>query len=102
MSRRLYARLGKLEVTAQAAPDDTPLCAFHGGACRMGAEPLSELYRLVIEAKARAGEQVPPPDEHREMTPAERVEYERGAAELLAEQKAKNEVIEAQLRGERP
>ena len=79
-----------------------PMCVHHGPACAMGTEPLSELYRLVIEAKRRAGENVPPLDEHRAATLAERAQYQREFDTALAEAKARNVAIEAELWGERP
>lgn len=77
--------------------DDTPLCAYHRSACGMGTEPLSELYVLIVEAKRRAGEGVPPLDEHRAMTPAERAQDAEEFAALLAAAQARNAEIEAQI-----
>jgi hypothetical protein len=73
------------------------LCVHHGPACCMGAEPLSELYRLVIEAKRKAGQDVPPLDEHRLMTLAEQAVYRREFEEALADAKARNAAVEAEL-----
>ncbi|MDX3578663.1 MULTISPECIES: hypothetical protein [unclassified Streptomyces] len=78
------------------------LCVHHGPACAMGTEPLAEIYVMVLEAKRRAGEKVPPLDEHRPMTAAERAEYRDGYEEALAKAKARNAEIEAQIRGEVP
>lgn len=77
--------------------DDTPMCAYHGPACAMGTEPLAEIYAMVIEAKRRAGEDVPPLDEHRPATPAEAAEYRREFAEALADAKARNAEAEAEI-----
>lgn len=98
MNRRLAARLGRLE-EAVTVTEDGQLCAFHGPACQMGAEPLSDLYRLIIEAKRQMGEDVPPLDEHRPATPAEAAEYRRGYEEALAAAKAKNARMEAEILG---
>lgn len=78
--------------------DDDLMCVHHGPACQMGAEPLAEIYVMVIEAKRRAGEEVPPLDEHRAMSPAERADYWRGYEVALAEAEARSEVEEAALR----
>ncbi|MFE5139272.1 hypothetical protein ACFRDV_16615 [Streptomyces fagopyri] len=82
--------------------DGIPLCRHHGPACQMGAEPLSELYVLIIEAKRRAGEVVPPLDEHVPMTPSERARYEREVADLIAEKQAENAAVEAELNAGAP
>lgn len=74
-----------------------PLCIHHGPACALGTQPLPEFYVMVIEAKQRLGQEAPPLDEHRAMTAKERKAYAREMAELIAEQKAKNAAIEAQL-----
>ncbi|MFC8201340.1 hypothetical protein ACFUTV_38985 [Streptomyces sp. NPDC057298] len=76
------------------------LCVHHGPACAMGAEPLAEIYVMVIEAKRRAGEDVPPLDEHRAATPEERRQYEAEFAEALAAAEARNERVLAQLEAE--
>lgn len=101
MNRKLLARLASLE---QAAPksDGVPMCAHHGPACSMGAEPLSDLYVLIIQAKQRQGEEVPPLDEHRPMTAAERADYRRGYEAALADARARVAAEEAEIRGERP
>lgn len=78
--------------------DDDLMCVHHGPACQMGAEPLSELYRLVIEAKRRAGGEVPPLDEHRAATAAERDQYRREFEAALAEAKARVEAEEAVIK----
>ena len=77
--------------------DDGPMCVHHGPACAMGAEPLDEIYVMVIRAKQRAGQDVPPLDEHRPMTLAERTQYWREFEEALAEAKAKNAQAEAEI-----
>lgn len=77
--------------------DGEDLCVHHGPACAMGTEPLSELYRLVIEAKREAGQDVPPLDEHRLMTLDEQVDYRREFEQALADAKARNAAIEADL-----
>lgn len=101
MNRRLAARLGRLEEVAPKNAGD-PMCAYHRDACQMGAQPLPELYVLVVEAKRRAGQAVPPLDEHRAMTPAERVRDAREFAELLAETKARVAAEEAALKAGAP
>lgn len=97
MTRRLTTRLARLEDAFLPEPGEELLCAFHGGACAMGTEPLAEIYVMVIEAKRRAGKDVPPLDEHRPMTPVEAAQYRREYAEALAEAKARNAAIEAEL-----
>jgi hypothetical protein len=67
----------------------------------MGAQELPELYRMAIEAKRAAGQDVPPLDEHRLMTGKERKQYLREAGELATSLRARNDQIEAQLRDER-
>ncbi len=79
---------------------DAPMCAYHRDACAMGTQPLSDLYTLVIEAKQRMGETVPPLDEHRPMTSAERARDAEEFAGLLADARARNEAAEAEIRGE--
>ncbi|MHC3471223.1 hypothetical protein ACYF6T_21350 [Streptomyces sp. 7R007] len=90
-----WLEFGRLE-------SEGPVCAHHGPACAMGTEPLFELYRLVIEAKRRVGVDVPPLDEHRAATLAERAQYQREFDMALAEAKARNAAIEAELGRERP
>jgi hypothetical protein len=77
--------------------DDEPMCVHHRAACAMGAQPLPELYVMAIEGKRRAGMPVPPLDEHRPMTRAERARDAEEYAALLAEVKARNAAIEAGL-----
>ncbi|MER7927036.1 hypothetical protein ABTY96_28420 [Streptomyces sp. NPDC096057] len=77
---------------------DAPMCVHHGPACEMGTVPLSELYRMVIEAKRQAGEQVPPLDEHLPMTVAERRQYRREFEAALADTKAAVAAEEAAIR----
>ena len=102
MNRRLGTRLAQLEAAFLPDTEDGPQCVHHGTACGLGMRELPELYRLVVQAKQRQGMPVPPLDEHRLATPAERAQYAREAAEALAEAKARTAVIEAELRGERP
>ncbi|MFJ4623066.1 hypothetical protein [Streptomyces sp. NPDC088812] len=97
MNRRLGARLARLEEAAPK-PADTPMCAHHRDACAMGAEPLSDLYVLIVEARQRAGLPVPPLDEHRPMTPAERAQDAAEFAELLAETQARVAAEEVALK----
>jgi hypothetical protein len=99
VSRRIAARLGKLEETAPK-PVDVPMCVHHGPACELGARELSELYRLVIEAKQRQGQDVPPLDEHRAMTREERRQYDADYAEALGAAKERNRQVLAQMEAE--
>ncbi|MGW3846895.1 hypothetical protein [Streptomyces fagopyri] len=99
MNRRLGMRLSRLEEAAPK-PSETPWCRHHGPACQMGAEPLSDLYVLIIEAKRSVGQPVPPLDEHVPMTAAERIRYEQEVTGLIAEKKAENDAAMAELRGE--
>jgi len=96
-ARSLRTRLNRLGAPPAS---EEKWCAYHGPACEMGAQPLSELYRMVIEAKQRQGQEVPPLDEHREMTPEERRQYKAGYGEALAAAKARNEGILAELEAE--
>lgn len=86
--------------------DGEPVCVHHGGLCGFGERTRDsaewDLYVLIIEAQRRAGQDVPPLDEHRVATPAEAAEYQRGYEEALAAAKARNAAVEAALRGERP
>ncbi|MEV5792679.1 hypothetical protein [Streptomyces sp. NPDC052192] len=72
-------------------------CVHHGLACRMGAEPLAEIYVMVVEAQRQLGQDVPPLDEHRAATFEERRQYEAEFAEALAEAEARNAASEADL-----
>lgn len=101
MTRRLSTRLVRLEEATAALPDDEPMCVHHGGACGMGARPYDELFLHVHEARRKTGKPVPPLDVHREMTAAERAQDAREVAVLLAELKAENARLEAELREER-
>lgn len=101
MSRRLSARLGRLEETTAGLTAQEPSCIHHGDLCGLGEKPLPQLYLIWHAARTAAGREPPPLDEHRPMTPAEHAESEQGAAALLAEQQAKNEARLAQLRRER-
>ncbi|MFI5684656.1 hypothetical protein [Streptomyces sp. NPDC051636] len=79
-----------------------PMCVHHGPVCELGARPFDELYLLVHEAHRSAGKPVPPLDEHRPMTLAERAQYWREYEEALAEAKARNDQLEAAIRGDQP
>ncbi|MGW1669010.1 hypothetical protein [Streptomyces sp. NPDC002324] len=100
MNRRLTTRLMRLEEAFLPGSGDGPMCVHHGSACGLGTKELPELYRLVVESKERQGMTVPPLDEHRAMTPAERAQDAAEYAVLLADLKARNAAIEAQLRAE--
>ncbi|MBY8879750.1 hypothetical protein [Actinacidiphila acidipaludis] len=95
-TRSLRARLERLP----ARPGADALCVHHGDLCEIGTRPLPEIYVMAIEARRRLGREVPPLDEHRAMTPAERRRYDERAAELIAEQEAKNERAVAALQAE--
>ncbi|MGW3134389.1 hypothetical protein [Streptomyces sp. NPDC001139] len=102
MSRRINARLERIE-QAMTPPSDVPMCAYHGGLCGLGERTRDsaewDLYVLIVEAQRRAGQDVPPLDEHRVATPAEAAEYRRGYEEALAAAKAKNAQMEAEILG---
>ncbi|MFF8954093.1 hypothetical protein ACF09I_35650 [Streptomyces sp. NPDC014940] len=97
MSRRLTARLNRLEDAAPKAAD-VPMCVHHGEACGLGTVALPEVYVLAIQARRRLGMDAPPVDEHRLATPAEAARYRQEVAEALAEAKARNDRMEAALR----
>ncbi|MYV42914.1 hypothetical protein GT030_29625 [Streptomyces sp. SID1328] len=97
MNRRLTARLTRLE-DATPKPTDGPWCAHHGPACGMGTVALPEVYTLVVRARQRLGMPAPPLDQHREMTPAERRQWDAEVGEALAAARAHNEQLEAELR----
>ncbi|TQE40242.1 hypothetical protein Sipo8835_00070 [Streptomyces ipomoeae] len=101
MNRRLGARLARLEEVAPKSTDP-PMCVYHRDVCQMGAQPLPELYVLVVEAKRRVGQVVPPLDEHRAMTAAERVRDAREFAALLAETRERVAAEEAALKAGAP
>ncbi|MFJ9376828.1 hypothetical protein [Streptomyces sp. NPDC101455] len=120
MNRRLTARLSKLE-QAVPPPPDGPVCRYHGVHCGLGAVwPLDRavadpagaqmdgLIDLIHEGRRKAGLPVEPSarelwavDLHEQVPAAELAERDRELAELLAEAKAANEALEAQLRDER-
>ncbi|MEV0492369.1 MULTISPECIES: hypothetical protein [Streptomyces] len=97
MSRGLKVRLDKL--AGHIAPTAGPKtwCIHHGDACDMGAQPLSELYRMIIEAKQRQGIDCPPLDEHQAAPPEQREEMKREYSALLTEAKARVVADEAEL-----
>lgn len=99
MRRDVNTRLDRLAGNLRGPAE--PLCIHHGSACGIGTRELSELYRMVIEAKRAQGQEVPPLDEHRLMTAEERKQYKREAGELLAAVQAKNDQIDAELRDEK-
>lgn len=121
MNRRLAARLGRLE-EAVAPPADGPVCRFHGQHCEMGrnwpldraaADPvgvqMDDLMAMIQRGRREAGLPADPTpcelwavERHEQVPAAELAQYAREAAEALAEAKAKNAVIEAELRGEQP
>lgn len=98
-NRSMRSRLDRLGV--QPANEGT-WCVHHGLACRMGAEPLAEIYVMVVEAQRQLGQDVPPLDEHRAATPEERRQYEAETAQALAEARARNAAIEAELEAGAP
>ncbi|MFD9099311.1 hypothetical protein [Streptomyces collinus] len=98
-ARSMRARLDRL---APPAASSETWCAFHGPACGMGTVALPEVYTLAIRARQQLGMPAPPLDQHREMTPAERRQWDTEVGEALAAAKARNEQLEAALRGEHP
>lgn len=95
--RSIKARLDKLTDHIGPVTEFSAWCIHHGTACQMGTRPLSELYRLVIEAKQRQGIDCPPLDEHQAATPEQREEMKREYSGLLAEAKARVLADEAEL-----
>jgi hypothetical protein len=95
--RSMRGRLAKVADRIPATEDSTPWCIHHGPACRMGAVPLSELYRMVIEAKQRQGIPCPPLDEHQAATEEQRTQMRREHDQLLAEARASNASKEAEI-----
>ncbi|MFJ8766672.1 hypothetical protein [Streptomyces clavifer] len=96
MSRHLKARLDKLaDHIVPTAP--VTWCAHHGDACDMGARPLSELYRMIIEAKRRQGIDCPPLDEHQVATREQQAVMRASGDQALAEAKARVAAEEAEL-----
>jgi hypothetical protein len=80
--------------------DGEPMCVHHGPACELGTVELPEIYRMAVEARRRLGMPAPPLDEHRVATPAEAARYRREYEEALAAAKARNDQMEAAIRGE--
>lgn len=97
MSRGLKVRLDKLAGHIAPAAGPKTWCIHHGDACDMGAQPLSELYRMIIEAKQRQGMDCPPLDEHQAATPEQREAMKAAAKQALADLKARVAVEEAEL-----
>jgi hypothetical protein len=121
VSRRLTARLARIEQAVTPTPDG-PVCRFHGLHCQMGrnwplhrsiADPagwqMNDLVDLIREARRAAGLPVEPsPQElwavnrHERVPDAELAAARAETARLIAEAEAENAVLEAQIRGERP
>lgn len=95
-ARNQKARLARLPRFAA----DRTLCIHHGDLCAVGTRPLPDFYVMVIDAKRRAGQDVPPLDHHRAMTAQELADHDVQLAGLLAEQRAKNERTLARLDAE--
>lgn len=101
MTRRLGARLERLEQAAPKAPEGTQ-CVHHGPACGLGTIELPEIYRLAVEARRRLGMPAPPLDEHRAATPAEAAQYRREYEAALSAAKERNTAAEAELEAGAP
>lgn len=111
MNRRLSARLGRLEEAVTVA-EDAPVCRFHGTACRLGRNwplpyepgPLDELLDLHAAGRRAAGMPVSATprelwavERHELVPPAELAAERAELGQLIAEQKAVNAAIEAEL-----
>jgi hypothetical protein len=116
VNRRLGTRLARLEELAPQATG-TPECKFHGVHCQLGANwPLPyprdqeiELVDLIRDAQRATGQEVEPhprevwaTDRHERVPDEEIAQRERELAEALAQAKAWNDALEAQIRGEAP
>ncbi|MFC4500667.1 MULTISPECIES: hypothetical protein [Streptomyces] len=119
-SRSLRARLDRLGITAVTT--GVPECRYHGVHCQLGAYwpldravvdstgvQMDELLDLIAQGRRKAGLPVAPhPRElwavnaHERVPEAEIAQRNRETAALIAEAKAKNAVMEAEIRGERP
>jgi hypothetical protein len=116
-SREIRARIERLTKVLGEQQPNVPVCRFHAKACRMGANwPLpwpgleadAELIDMVRAAHIKVGKEVGPhprdvwqTDAHEVVPQAELDEQERELQALLATVRARNDQLEAELRGER-
>lgn len=105
-----------MPLALQRVTDDRPVCRFHGVHCRMGAnwpterpdQEMDELLDIMAAGRRKAGLPVEPHprevwavDRHERVPKAELRQRDEEAQALLAAARARNDQIEAELRGER-
>lgn len=95
-TRSLLTRLDRLSKLTHGRE----LCIHHGGLCRVGTRPLPDFYVMVIDAKRRAGQDVPPLDVHRAMTLTELQQHDADMAVRIAAAEAENARILADMDAE--
>lgn len=114
-SRNIRARIDRLAKLLGEQNTDAPVCRFHGTSCRLGANwplayeprPDDDLLDLLADARRHCGLEVAPhprdvwrTDRHEQVPADELARQKREADELLTALRARNDQLEAEIRGE--